>query len=212
MSIGKALAHFHEKTKGAASAPSNQVLFVHGMLGEREGFGALVKLFKDADWACHHFRYASQSNHFHYIVRSLEQRIARAAAASQRLCVLGHSFGCRLIAAAAPPPQPGLEIVFIAPPTRQIAWARRGMAFAPARRFLGGSLAEMAQQDMDVSALDGHRLKVVEGKFRSSGDGWLRPEETQLSRHHHRTVVEARHSALPSHPETQKAIASFLKL
>lgn len=212
MAIGKALASFHTVTMAAPRQSPHSALFIHGMLGERERFEDIAALLKHQAWAFEHFRYRSASSYFRSSVHALERQIERSSAHCDRLCLIAYSFGCRLVAAAIPPAlRIPHHIIFIAPPTRKVGWAKRGMAFAPVRRFLGGSLSQMAHQDMDTRLLDGQRLLVIEGQVRGKGDGWLQPEETQLKAAHSRVTVNAGHSELLSHPQTQAEIARFLR-
>lgn len=211
-SIGKALAQFAQRIGPQKSQTAKSVLCVHGLMGERETFSALVKPFDAAGWRVDHFRYDPHA-------RTLTTSAALLAAAIQAkrnaeaLCIIGHSFGCRLIAAALSAVEAtAADIVFIAPPISEIRWAKVGAALPPVRAFLGPCVEAMARQQLETRILEGRRVLVLEGRNVSGGDGWLRAEETALPSHHERAEINASHSGLLDAASSRSAINAFVGL
>lgn len=213
-SIGKALLEFKGATRSLAPQRSQDAaILVHGMLGEREGFPAISALFRDLCWSVDHFRYPTTASQFGHHVGALQRLIADKLRSNQRLCLIGHSFGCRLIASAlSKKHQRPCDVIFIAPPVGQVRWAKIGQSIGPVRSFLGGSLDEMANHVLDERALARQRLLVIEGLSLGRGDGWLLQRETNLSARHERWQISASHARLPCHPETRREIQRFIGL
>lgn len=213
-SIGKALIEYKHVTRGVSSQrPNAAAILVHGMLGEREGFPSISTLFSEHFWSVEHFRYPTTTPQFGHHVHALERLVSDQLRTNERLCLVGHSFGCRLIASAlSNRSQRPCDVVFIAPPVRQVRWAKVGQSISPVRSFLGGSLEEMANHVMDQQALARQRLLVIEGQSMGRGDGWLHQRETDLSACHERRHISASHARLPGHPETRREIERFLRL
>lgn len=213
-SIAKALIEFKVVTLAdQPDDPPGTAILVHGMLGERETFPVITRLFSDKLWSVEHFRYPSRAAQFSHHVDALRRLIAGKDRPGQRLCLVAHSFGCRLVAAAlSNRPAPVCDAVFIAPPARKVRWAKIGASVAPVRWFLGGSLQEMADHTLDERALARQRLLVIEGDAAGRGDGWLQSRETHLRTRHERCHIAARHAHLPCHPQTRTQIKRFVRL
>lgn len=204
---GAALAQFHKLTS-RQNHSGQSVIFVHGLMGEGEGFLQLSAAFADLSFPAHHFRYRSHAASWDGAAKHLAIAIERLGPGS---LVVGHSLGCRLIARALADVEGGAyKLAFIAPPVLPVQWARRGTRLTPLRSFLGAALSDMAHTALCEGPLLHHDLLVIEGQLPGrSGDGWLKSDETQLSSPHVRQVVRAGHTALIDHPQTCQAVIDF---
>lgn len=211
-SFSQALIDYKTSSKhGVSTHGQIRVLFVHGMLGEYEAFPETSAALSKHGCHLEFFRYRSNGSHFGHYARALRLSIKQQSVGAKTLCVIGHSFGCRLIAAALQDADlKQLDIVFFAPPTGIVRWAKIGASIAPVRWLLGGSLEEMATNRINEKSLKHHRLLVLEGSSRNSGDGWLASHETQINTAHQRVRIPAGHSRLPSHDQAHQEIERFL--